>query len=142
MLDLSQYATVDGLNRMVQGRLPGLLGITFTHIEHGLARGELALAAHHLAPNGFLHAATVVALADTACGFGCAHSLPKGAAGFTTAELKSNMISTVRSGTIRTEARLRHGGRTTQVWDAEVRDGDDHVITLFRCTQIVLWPRP
>ena len=33
----------------------------------------------HLAPNGFLHAASVIALADTACGFAVIAHLPAGA---------------------------------------------------------------
>ena len=44
---------------------------------------ELPLRADHVAPNGYLHAGTVVALADTACGYGCIASLPDGASGFT-----------------------------------------------------------
>jgi 1,4-dihydroxy-2-naphthoyl-CoA hydrolase len=95
---------------------------------------------HHLAPTGFLHAATVVALADAAAGFGCQHWLPEGASGFTTAELKANFLGTCREGGVRCSARLVHGGRTTQVCDAEVtREADGKTIALFRCTQIVLY---
>jgi uncharacterized protein (TIGR00369 family) len=93
----------------------------------------------HLAPNGYLHAAAVVALADTACGYGCVMSLPEGAAGFTTAELKANFIGTALAGGITCEARLLHGGRTTQVWDAEVKsEAIGKTIAVFRCTQILL----
>jgi uncharacterized protein (TIGR00369 family) len=104
--------------------------------------GRFDVKPHHMAPNGFLHAASVVALADTACGYGCARSLPEGAAGFTTIELKSNFLGTARDGAVECEARLVHAGRTTQVWDAEVRsEGSARPIALFRCTQMVLYPR-
>jgi 1,4-dihydroxy-2-naphthoyl-CoA hydrolase len=43
-----------------------------------------------LAPNGFLHAATIVALADTSAGYATIAHLPVGADGFTTIELKTN----------------------------------------------------
>src|SRR5262245_32292374 len=99
------------------GRLPGFLGIEFTAIERGRVAGRLAIQPHHLAPNGFLHAASVIALADTACGYGAMCSLPEGGSGFTTVELKSNFLGTAREGAIACEARLVHGGRTTQVWD-------------------------
>lgn len=89
---------------------------------------------------GFLHAATVVALADTACGYGCLATLPEGATSFTTIELKTNYLGTARDGVIRAEANLVHGGRTTQVWDATVRDETSgKVIALFRCTQLLLY---
>ncbi len=95
----------------------------------------------HLAPNGYLHAASVIALADTAAGYGCAAHLPDGASGFTTIELKSNFLGTSLEGRITTRATLVHGGRTTQIWDAIVRDHKERTIALFRCTQMVLWPK-
>ena len=105
----------------------------------GFARGRFDVAKQHLAPNGYLHAATVVALADTACGYGCMTSLPKGASGFTTIELKANFLGTALEGGVICEARLLHGGRTTQVWDAEVKSEiSGKTIALFRCTQILL----
>jgi uncharacterized protein (TIGR00369 family) len=97
---------------------------------------------HHLAPNGFLHGGSVVALADTAAGVGCLASLPDGATGFTTIELKTNFIGTATSGAVRADARLLHGGRTTQVWDVDVVvDDTGKLLATFRCTQMVLWPR-
>ncbi|MGM0634201.1 MAG: PaaI family thioesterase, partial [Pseudomonadota bacterium] len=97
---------------------------------------------HHRAPNGYLHAGTVVTLADTAAGYGCSASLPDGAVNFTTIELKSNFLGTAIEGDIRCEAELIHGGRTTQLWDAEVFHADsDRRIAVFRCTQLLIYPR-
>lgn len=96
-----------------------------------------------MAPNGFLHAASIIALVDTACGYGSVASLPEGTVGFTTLELKANYLGTARDGTVTCEARMVHGGRTTQVWDAEARHEETgKTIALFRCTQMVLWPKP
>ena len=123
------------------GKLPGLLGIELLSVEEGLMVAELKVREELLAPNGYLHAATVVALADTMCGYGCIAHLPEGAKGFTTIELKSNHLGTALDGTIWVEARPQHLGRTTQVWDATVRHRETgKTIALFRCTQMVLWP--
>jgi len=122
--------------------LPGILGMDWETVRRGLVRGRFTVAKHHMAPNGFLHAASVITLADSACGYGCSVSLPEGASGFTTLELKTNFISTAREGVVACEARLVHGGRTTQLWDAEVRHQDTgKIMALFRCTQAVLWPK-
>jgi uncharacterized protein (TIGR00369 family) len=95
-----------------------------------------------MAPNGFLHAASVIALADTSCGYGCQVSLPAGASGFTTVELKSNFMGTATAGdVIACRASLVHGGRSSQVWDAEVADDSGRTMALFRCTQMVLYPK-
>jgi uncharacterized protein (TIGR00369 family) len=83
-----------------------------------------------------------VALADTACGYGCRAHLPEGAEGFTTIELKSNFLGTARDGVIECVAVPAHMGSTTQVWDATVtRRSDGRTIALFRCTQMILYPR-
>jgi len=120
--------------------LPGLLGFEWLRLEDAAVEGRFEVRQHHLSPTGFLHAASVVALADSACGFGCLRALPEGATGFTTAELKANFLGTSRDGGVRSTARLVHGGRTTQVWDAEVtRERDQKTIALFRCTQILLY---
>jgi uncharacterized protein (TIGR00369 family) len=125
-----------------EGKLPGLLGIEVDEVATRRATMRIPLAEHHLAPNGYLHAATVIALADTACGYGCIASLPEGGTGFTTIELKANFLGTAHSGAITCEATLVHGGRTTQVWDAVVTNEETgKTIALFRCTQMVLYPR-
>ena len=125
-----------------KGSLPDLLGLEWDTVRTGLARGRFTIRPHHMAPNGFLHAASIVTLADSACGYGALVSLPEGASNFTTIELKTNFLGTAREGVVACEARMVHGGRTTQVWDAEVRHEDTgKLIALFRCTQSVLWPK-
>jgi 1,4-dihydroxy-2-naphthoyl-CoA hydrolase len=141
-MPLRPEVTLDVLNRRGVGHLPGLIGFRVTAIEEALLTAELEIRVDLLAPNGFLHAATVVALADTACGFGCIAHLPAGAENFTTIELKANFFSTARDGIIMVTARPVHLGNSTQVWDAEItRKVDGKSIALFRCTQMILWPR-
>ncbi len=132
-MNLDEFAAIG------EGRLPGLLGIAIDSIETGRVRMHLALRPELLAPNGYLHAATVVGLADSACGYGCIASLPQRATGFTTIELKTNFLATALEGTLRCESRLVHGGRTTQVWDATVTRDDGKTLALFRCTQLLLY---
>ena len=130
--------TLAQLNEAGSSLFPGLLGIEVDEVANGVVQAHLGVEEKHLAPNGFLHAGAVVALADTACGYGCILSLPDGATGFTTIELKTNFLRTTLAGTIGCEAKLVHGGRTTQIWDATVSDADGRPMALFRCTQLVL----
>jgi len=130
------------LNQITRNTLPGHLGIRITAVAEGELHAEMEIAQHHLAPNTYLHAGSVVTLADTACGFGCIANLPEGAQNFTTVELKSNHLGTAREGAIAVVARLVHGGRTTQVWDATVTNqSNGKTIALFRCTQMILYPK-
>jgi 1,4-dihydroxy-2-naphthoyl-CoA hydrolase len=130
--------TLAQLNEAGSGLFPGHIGVEIESVADGVVRGRMQLADHHLAPNGYLHAAAVIGLADTACGYGSILSLPEGGIGFTTIELKTNFVRSVREGAITCEATLVHGGRTTQIWDATVRDPEGRAMALFRCTQLIL----
>ncbi|HEY0435111.1 MAG TPA: PaaI family thioesterase [Phenylobacterium sp.] len=126
-----------------EGHLPGELGLIWDDVSTGHAAGRFTVAMKHMAPNGFMHAAAIVALVDSACGYACVASLPDGATGFTTIEIKTNYLGTAKVGEeVACEARLVHGGRMTQVWDAEAKNlTTGKLIAVFRCTQMVLWPR-
>lgn len=131
----------DYFNQLAADNLPGHLGLTITHIDASQVRSELPVRRELMAPNGFLHAGTVVTLADTTAGCGCFANLPPGASGFTTIELKSNHMGTARDGTIECVATVVHRGKTTQVWDAVVTQRESgKTIALFRCTQMLLYP--
>jgi uncharacterized protein (TIGR00369 family) len=140
MLEGNQAAT---FTERQKGTLPGDLGLEWEEVANGRARGAFTVTPGHMAPNGFMHAASVVALVDSACGYACVASLPDGASGFTTIEIKTNYLGTARPGErVACEARLVHGGRMTQVWDADaVNVTTGKTIAVFRCTQMVLWPR-
>ncbi|WP_426074699.1 PaaI family thioesterase [Janthinobacterium sp. DSP2-3-3] len=134
--------TVAMLNERGVGRLPGHLGIVITAVGDGQLTAELPVLPHLLAPNGYLHAGSVVTLADTASGYGCIVNLPEGASNFTTIELKSNHLGTAREGTLTCTAKVEHQGRNTQVWDAVVKSKETgKTIALFRCTQMILYQK-
>lgn len=133
---------LNGWNKLGKDCLPGLIGIEVLSVEPDELRARMKVTNQICAPNGFLHAASVVALADTACGYATVNNLPRGAKGFTTIELKTNFIGTALKGDVTCVAKLVHIGRSTQVWDAEVNsDESGKKIALFRCTQMILWPK-
>ena len=128
------------LEKLGAPRLPGLLGLELAELDDGSSRMRCVIDEKHLASNGYLHAASVVALADTTAGYGCVANLPEGAIGFTTIELKSNHLSTLLEGALVAEGTLAHGGRTTQVWDVKVSaEETGATIALFRCTQLIIY---
>ncbi|CAH2787880.1 MAG: ComA-related protein [uncultured Paraburkholderia sp.] len=140
MSKLRPKYTIERLHeRHQKGTLPGLLDLRVLSLEEGSLSAELTVRDELLAPNGFLHAATVIGLADTTCGYACLAHLRETSRGFTTIELKSNFLGTATSGTITTVAKSVHLGRSTQVWDATVTDPNGKTMALFRCTQIVLY---
>lgn len=132
--------TLERARALGEGRFPAFVGLQFDRVASGEIDSWLEIGPQHRAPNGYLHAGVVVTLADTSCGYGVRTCASDDVAGFTTVELKTNFLATTLDGVIRCAARLVHGGRTTQVWDARVFQ-DDRTLALFRCTQLLLYPR-
>lgn len=132
--------TLDEANALCAGSMAELIGFRLTLLEPGLVRARIEARPELMAPNGYLHGSSVTALAETACGFGTALSLgAERRSRFATIDLSCNFVGTAREGAVACEARLAHGGRSTQVWDARVtREGDGGAIALFRCTQLLL----
>lgn len=134
--------TPEIINENSKEYLHGHLGIEILTIDEKSATGRMPIQIRHGAINGYLHAASVIALADTVCGVATFYNLPKGATSFTTIELKSNHVGTLQKGVAFCTATPQHLGRNTQVWDAVVTDEETgKKIALFRCTQMVLWPK-
>ena len=120
----------------------GYLGMEFLKVEDDEVIARIVLQQHHFGWNGYLHAGTIFSLADSCAGYGCVRSLPEGAAGFTTIETKTNFLSTVRQGSIQAIAIPLHRGKSTQVWDTSVSSTENgQLLSCYRCTQMVLWPK-
>ena len=133
---------ITGLTERQKGHLPDHMNLEWLEARPGFVRGRFSVQQHHMAPNGFLHAASVIALADSACGYGCVISKPDTAIGFTTIELKTNFLGTARDGGVAAAATMVHGGRNTQVWDAVVtNEATGKTMALFRCTQMILYSK-
>ena len=138
-MDQTKY-TPEYFNQLSLERFPATLGIVITKVFTEEVRAEFEVRQSLLAPNGYLHAGSVVTLADTCAGYGCLANLPKNATGFTTLELKSNHLGTAREGIVECIATPVHLGKTTQVWDAIVLNKDSlKRIAIFRCTQLILY---
>jgi len=119
---------------------PGFVGIEVVNVSENSAVARLEIKKSHFAPNGYIHAGSIITLADTIAGYACLYNLPESAVSFTTIELKSNFLGSIKTGYIKAEATLQHPGKTTQVWDVIVKSEEyDKTIALFRCTQLILY---
>ena len=132
--------TLEMANDHSQGHLSDILGLEFLDLSPQKIRSRMTITQKHRSPTGYVHAAAIIALADTTCGCGTQLNLPKGTNGFTTLELKSNFLGTRREGELFCEAVPEHIGRTSQIWSATVTDGNGKRLALFRCSQIILYP--
>ncbi|MEM7539360.1 MAG: PaaI family thioesterase [Chloroflexota bacterium] len=136
---MDKPALIEYLQNRITNFFPGHLGIEIVDVGSGFLAAQLSVQPFHMAPNGYLHAGSVITLADTSSGSGCSCHLPDEAKNFTTLELKSNFLRTTNSGIVHCMAKMAHGGRRTQIWDATVTDDQGRTMALFRCTQMILY---
>jgi uncharacterized protein (TIGR00369 family) len=131
--------TADEMNERTRGRLAGELGMEFISVAPNevVARLEVRDAVRNTL--GTLHAAAIVAIADTACGAGTLAGLPADSGGFITLELKTNFVGALSEGAVRCLARPRHVGKRTHVWEATIEsESSGKPIAYFSCTQLLL----
>lgn len=137
--------TPEDFNQLGKDYLPGRLGIRVTRVELGepvSVTVELSVCRSLMSPNEVLHGGAYMVLADTAAGFGSVASLPAGASGFLTIEMKSNLLGAASEGVVECVARASHRGRSTHVWDAVVTQRETgRRLALFRCTQLIFYPQ-
>ncbi len=137
---MNPKVTLESLNDRSKGHLTDFLGLEALELEPTRTRSRMEITPKHLSPTGYLHAAAIIAMADTTCGWGTYANLPEDSQGFTTLELKSNFLGTLQHGLLYCEAVAEHIGRSTQIWSATVTDASGKRIALFRCSQIILYP--
>ncbi|MBF6600525.1 MAG: PaaI family thioesterase [Dehalococcoidia bacterium] len=130
------------LNEFASKKHPGMVGVEILTCEADEVTGRMPVTEEVVAGTGYLWAPVIVTLADWLCAAGMNPNLPPGAS-FTTIEMKVNFLGSVRAGgSVFGRARPVHRGRSTHVWDVEVSDeATGKLITLFRCTQMVLLGR-
>ena len=127
-------------NELSKNHFPELLGIKVTDVAEGKMRAEMTVKKEFFAPNGFLHAGSIVSFPDTIAGYASIAHLPENGKSFTTLELKSNFIKAARDGRILCECTAEHLGRTTHVWRVIVTHAaTNKKIAVFSCTQLVLY---
>ena len=116
---------------------PGDLGIELTEITDELVRGRLLVDRRHLHPMGYVHGGAWVAFADTVAAWGTLRHLPEGR-GFTTVELKINVLSSAKAGDELTAVgEPLHVGSRTQVWQVRI-EREARLAANFVCTQMVV----
>lgn len=141
MVAMTNHTSVADLNQANIGKLPEHLGLVVTEVADGRVVGRFTVRPDLVAHTGYLLAGVGLTLADLLCAYGVSTAWPNGAKSFTTAEVKCNFIGTALEGEVEIVATLVHGGRTTQLWDAEISAvATGRRMALFRATQIILYP--
>ena len=126
------------IQEQFKGGLPALLGIQFIEVTREKVVGELTVRADLCTLGQVLHGGAIMAFADTLGAVATIANLPEGAR-TTTIESKTNFLSAAPLGSrIVGESTPVHRGRTTMVWQTQIKSESGRLVALVIQTQMVL----
>jgi uncharacterized protein (TIGR00369 family) len=139
-----KLAPIEHLRAIRDGRIPDppiarLLGMRLVKVELGEAVFELMPAEHHYNPIGVVHGGVAFTLLDSAMGC-CVQSTLAAGKGYTTLEMKANLVRavTLQTGLVRASARIVHAGSRTATAEARVEDASGKLYAHGTSTCLIL----
>ena len=135
-----QPVSTDILQHISKNTAVEHLGIEFLEVGDDYLTGRVPVDHRTHQPFGLLHGGVSVVLAETLGSCGAGFSVPEGynAVGL---DINANHLKGVKTGWVTGTARPVHRGRTTQVWQIDMRNDAGELTCVSRITMAVLAPR-
>jgi 1,4-dihydroxy-2-naphthoyl-CoA hydrolase len=113
------------------------LGIEFLEVGDDFIRARVPVDHRTTQPHGLLHGGVSVMLAETLGSCGAAYCVPAGQR-VVGLDINANHLKGVTSGWVTGTTRPVHIGRTTQVWQIELRNEAGELSCISRITMAVM----
>ncbi|WDL96156.1 hotdog fold thioesterase [Alicyclobacillus sp. ALC3] len=121
-----------------KGTLLEALGIDIVELTADRVVATMPVGPATRQPYGILHGGASVALAETVASFGAAANVDSQKYAPVGLEINANHIRSKRDGVVTAVATPLHRGRTTMVWQIEIKDEAERLICVSRCTMAVV----
>lgn len=130
--------TVEAMQKMLGPLFPGLLSVELVELAPDRVLARMEVRPELCTAGGILHGGAYMAFADTLGAVGTVINLPDGKR-TTTTDSSTKFIGAARVGTVVTgESVALHRGRTTQVWQTQIRSAEGKLCAVVTQTQLVL----
>ncbi len=135
---LNLNTPLDLINRAMQQSLIGNLGIEVTKIGDGLVEGFLTLSEKNCRPDGILHGGANLAFAETLAGLGSMLITDMKEFDVLGTHVTGNHTGVLKNGKARAEAKIIHRGNKTHIWNVDIKNEDDRLISTIRVTNMIV----
>ncbi|WP_109429587.1 hotdog fold thioesterase [Sulfoacidibacillus thermotolerans] len=124
--------------RMTENTMIEWLGIELLTLEPELVIARMPVDHRTHQPAGMLHGGASVALAETVASVGSWYQIDQATQVAVGLEINANHIRSVHEGYVVATATPLHRGRTTHVWDIRIRDEQERLVCVSRCTVAIV----
>jgi 1,4-dihydroxy-2-naphthoyl-CoA hydrolase len=131
-------STIQTLNTMNQNNMIGLLEISILEATVDRVVATMPVQAKVHQPFGLLHGGASVALAETVASLGAYLNVMDSGMGAVGLEINANHLRGKRDGIVTATATPIHKGRSTHVWQVEIKDEEGKMVCVSRCTLAIV----
>lgn len=135
---LTLSTPIETINQAMEKSLIGNLGIRVTKIGDGLVEGLLNLSEKNSRPDGILHGGANLALAETLAGLGSMLLVDLKKYDVLGTQVSGNHTGVLTQGKAFAVARLVHQGNKTHIWNVDIKNRDDRLISTIRVTNMIV----
>jgi uncharacterized protein (TIGR00369 family) len=118
--------------------LPQQLGIEIVELTPDRVVATMPVDERTRQPFGILHGGASVALAETVVSLGAWANIDRARFMAVGLEINANHLRAKADGVVRAVGVPLHRGRTTQVWSVEIRDEQERLVCVSRCTLAIV----
>ncbi len=125
-------------NAINKGTLMEHLDIIYTKVEEGTVIGRMPVNETTMQPDRILHGGANLALAETVAGLGSAVLVDLKTHLIRGAQVSANHVGTATEGYVFALAKIVHKGKNTHVWNIDVSDENNKLVSTCRITNIII----
>ena len=130
--------TIAEINEFCKNSLVEHLDIKFTEVTETTVVAQMPVHSSTHQPMGYLHGGASLALAETVGSAGSLFMVNTQKYNVFGLQVSANHISSIRDGFVIATGKIIHKGRTTHVWDIEIRDEENKLISVARVTNAIV----
>ena len=131
--------SLEEIKKLNEGTMMETLGIEYIDVKEGYVCARMMVRPDLSQPYGMLHGGASMALAESIGGVGSAFYLGIDNYIIRGMQMSANHVKAAKVGTyVYATATIIHKGRQTHVWNIDIKNEDDELVSTFRLTNFIL----
>ncbi|MFZ4464397.1 MAG: PaaI family thioesterase [Bacteroidales bacterium] len=135
---INPNSTIEELNNLNKNTLMEQLGIEYLEVKDGFVSARMPVNEKTRQPMGILHGGSSLALAETVGSLGSAFIVDLDKFDVRGSHMSANHVRAAKTGWVFAKAVIIHRGRNTHVWNIDILDEDEQLVSTCRLTNFII----